>query len=789
MEAKRAMGYLPISLDLLSEMAFDSFMPAWSRGYDTPTVEFLDIPKQAVDAVLSQLCEPCGRPIDCEVPDEAPYFYKEPLSQLRAAEGGRVKFRCKVKGEPRPFLVWYRNNELITPHADDRIIITKYALSIDPVNVNDTGKYSCLAKNQFGEKWANFTLSVEADVPNPEPTAVDNGRDSDEEGPPQWSYRMTDIKSLTRTVNSFVDLKCLAKGYPTPNITWLKDGGPFHQSKMGNVNMKGWRLTIGDLMPEDEGKYTCVITNQYGSINWTFVVEIILLTCKIILSDFHPHLQWVKHYQVNGSYKSPSGDPYLRVIQSATVNNSNPEQLILSNVSMEDAGWYTCLVANAIGMEYGSAWLTVVKDREMLLPRTGLSSDNASLGNAGGFIYEDPRFIGGVAAIFIVAVVICLGVAICCWNRQRRQRMLQPQKPLKRVIIMKPNDLYYPKKDPDAIQPLVVPQVRIDYKPGRHRLSSEFTDVSEYDLPLDTKWEFPRERLVLGDRLGEGAFGLVVKGEAFGIFKDNNSVTVAVKMLKEGSTDREMMDLIREMEMMKLIGKHKNIINLLGCCTQRGPLYVVVEFAPNGNLRDYLKSHRPLGSSFACVSEYERPTVAMVPNNSGSSIAETKEQKALTPKDLISYAYQVARGMEYLASRQCIHRDLAARNVLVAEEYVLKIADFGLTRNLQQFDYYKKTTDGRLPVKWMAPEALFDRKYTSKSDVYAIMHSCWQEDPNNRPDFNRLVQELDKILTSSLKDEAYLDLEPMEGPMSTSDSQYSSMSHDSTSSGDNSAIV
>lgn len=73
--------------------------------------------------------------------------------------------------------------------------------------------------------------------------------------------------------------------------------------------------------------------------------------------------------------------------------------------------------------------------------------------------------------------------------------------------------------------------------------------------------------------MGEGAFGLVVKGEALGIFKDNNSVTVAVKMLKEDATDREMMDLIREMEMMKLIGKHKNIINLLGCCTQRGKKY------------------------------------------------------------------------------------------------------------------------------------------------------------------------------------------------------------------------
>ncbi|XP_025092562.1 fibroblast growth factor receptor 2-like isoform X2 [Pomacea canaliculata] len=534
-----------------------------------------------------------------------------------------------------------------------------------------------------------------------------------------------------------------------------------------------------------------------------------VFTCKKNLSDSHPKLLWVKHYQVNGSYYSPTG-VYIREIQSEAV--SNPEELLLRQVSMEDAGWYSCLDLTGPTFASYGAWLTVVTDR---------------------------------------------GFVIGCWNRRRRQRhqrMLQPQKPLKRVIIMKPNDQYCPQNDPDAIQPMVVPQVRIDYTPGRHRLSSEFTDVSEYELPLDTKWEFPRERLVLGDRLGEGVFGLVVKAQAFGIFKDNNSVTVAVKMLKEGSTDREMIDLIREMEMMKLIGKHRNIINLLGCCTQRGPLYVIVEFAPHGNLRDYLKSHRLVACSFTCVSEYERPTVALVPNNSGTSVAETNEQKALTPKDLISFAYQVALGMEYLASRQCIHRDLAARNVLVAEEYVLKIADFGLTRNLQQSDYYKKTTDGR----WMAPEALFDGKYTSKNDVwsygvllweiftlgenpypsvpvtdlfdhlrsghrmkkpyystpemYDIMLSCWQEDPNNRPDFNSLVQELDKILMSSVKEEqAYFELEPMEGHMRTSDSQCCPKSHDSTepkegpmstsssrccprchdstSSGDNSAIV
>lgn len=72
---------------------------------------------------------------------------------------------------------------------------------------------------------------------------------------------------------------------------------------------------------------------------------------------------------------------------------------------------------------------------------------------------------------------------------------------------------------------------------------------------------------------------------------------------------------------------------------------------------------------------------------------------------------------ELYVTLQCLHRDLAARNVLVAENYEMKIADFGLSRNIAQSDYYKKVTDGKLPIKWMAPEALIYRKYTTKSDV------------------------------------------------------------------------
>jgi fibroblast growth factor receptor 2 len=199
-----------------------------------------------------------------------------------------------------------------------------------------------------------------------------------------------------------------------------------------------------------------------------------------------------------------------------------------------------------------------------------------------------------------------------------------------------------------------MPIVRIE----KHRatLAGNVNDpnlISEYEFPIDLNWEFPRCNLELGKALGEGAFGKVVMADAHDLVKNSQKTVVAVKMLKEGHTDEDVKDLVCEMEVMKMIGTHINIINLLGCCSQDGPLYVIVEFAPHGNLRDFLRKHRP--SSYTDEKE--------------------KEKQTLTQKDLVSFAYQVARGMQYLASRKCIHRDLAARNVLVSDDFVMKIGE------------------------------------------------------------------------------------------------------------------
>ena len=175
-----------------------------------------------------------------------------------------------------------------------------------------------------------------------------------------------------------------------------------------------------------------------------------------------------------------------------------------------------------------------------------------------------------------------------------------------------------------ANEPLLAPEVRIEKvrmeKPYWKDITDSGDTISEYEFQEDPVWEFPRELLELGQLLGEGAFGKVLQGLAHGRLVASETVqmngnidklateeqcvgmpyaiepaVVAVKMLKEGHTDGDMIDFVKEMEVMKMIGKHVNIINLLGMCTQPAgqPLLVIVEFAEHGNLRDFLRARRP----------------------------------------------------------------------------------------------------------------------------------------------------------------------------------------------------
>nr|XP_020023128.1 fibroblast growth factor receptor 1 isoform X5 [Castor canadensis] len=525
-----------------------------------------------------------------------------------------------------------------------------------------------------------------------------------------------------------VKFKCPSSGTPNPTLRWLKNGKEFkpdHRIGGYKVRYATWSIIMDSVVPSDKGNYTCIVENEYGSINHTYQLDVVERSphrpilqaglpanktvalgsnvefmCKVY-SDPQPHIQWLKHIEVNGSKIGPDNLPYVQILKTAGVNTTDKEMevLHLRNVSFEDAGEYTCLAGNSIGLSHHSAWLTVL---EALEERPAVMTSPLYLEI---IIYCTGAFLISCMVGSVVIYKMKSGTKKSDFHSQMAVHKLAKSIPLRRQVTV--------SADSSASMNSGVLLVRPS------RLSSSGTPmlagVSEYELPEDPRWELPRDRLVLGKPLGEGCFGQVVLAEAIGLDKDkpNRITKVAVKMLKSDATEKDLSDLISEMEMMKMIGKHKNIINLLGACTQDGPLYVIVEYASKGNLREYLQARRPPGLEY-CYNPSHNP------------------EEQLSSKDLVSCAYQVARGMEYLASKKCIHRDLAARNVLVTEDNVMKIADFGLARDIHHIDYYKKTTNvvfwgapvgnlhsGWLPIPWCACGGAFQAVEGGPSDGQA----------------------------------------------------------------------
>ncbi|XP_043753890.1 proto-oncogene tyrosine-protein kinase receptor Ret-like [Cervus elaphus] len=238
--------------------------------------------------------------------------------------------------------------------------------------------------------------------------------------------------------------------------------------------------------------------------------------------------------------------------------------------------------------------------------------------------------------------------------------------------------------------------------------------VDTFKFPEDPKWEFPRKNLVLGKTLGEGEFGKVVKATAFRLKGKAGYTTVAVKMLKENASPSELWDLLSEFNLLKQVN-HPQVIKLYGACSQDGPLLLIVEYAKYGSLRGFLRESRKAGPGYVGSG-----------GSRNSSYLDNLEEQALTMGDLVSFAWQISQGIQYLAEMKLVHRDLAARNILVAEGHRMKISDFGLSRDVYEEDSYVKRSKGRIPVKWMAIESLFDHIYTTQSDVWSFGVLLWE---------------------------------------------------------------
>jgi proto-oncogene tyrosine-protein kinase Ret len=198
---------------------------------------------------------------------------------------------------------------------------------------------------------------------------------------------------------------------------------------------------------------------------------------------------------------------------------------------------------------------------------------------------------------------------------------------------------------------------------------------------FDAKWEFDRNKLILDTTLGEGEFGKVVKGYATDLSGSGKETitTVAVKTIKTKNNSVELLSLLSEFQLLQEVS-HPNVVKLLGACIRGEQPLIIIEYCCFGSLRNYLRLSRKLEESGDLKVDGVEP---------------------VTAKDVLSFSWQICKGMAYLADMKLVHRDLAARNVLLAEGKICKISDFGLTRDVYEDDAYLKKSKDRVPVSFM----------------------------------------------------------------------------------------
>uniref|UniRef100_H3C3U3 non-specific protein-tyrosine kinase n=1 Tax=Tetraodon nigroviridis TaxID=99883 RepID=H3C3U3_TETNG len=311
--------------------------------------------------------------------------------------------------------------------------------------------------------------------------------------------------------------------------------------------------------------------------------------------------------------------------------------------------------------------------------------------------------------------------------------------------------IYRPNKDASARSSL--PEIPAsffrcssDRNSVRHSMGSDiYCEILDEKPKSVEKFGISRSDIVLGRILGEGFFGEVYEG----VYKSDSGtdVSVAVKTCKDCSPD-VMEKFMSEAVIMKNLN-HKHIVRLIGII-EENPVWIVMELYQYGELGNYL----------------------------------AKNQSTLTSTTLVLFSLQICKALVYLEGVNMVHRDIAVRNILVAGPDCVKLGDFGLSRYIEDEEYYKASVT-RLPIKWMAPESINFRRFTTASDVwmfavcmweimsygqqpffwlenrdvinqleqgirlpkpetcppalYSLMTRCWAYDPKERPSFTELV--------------------------------------------------
>ena len=333
---------------------------------------------------------------------------------------------------------------------------------------------------------------------------------------------------------------------------------------------------------------------------------------------------------MNGSYTDAEDKVYIRLLQdSFTLLEGDGQELKLTVISEEEDGWYTCQVSNQFDVLLSSGYVNVTQP-------PGPTSWQAS--------WDTYTWLSVGLAVMVCLAIVVVTITCVKYRKERRRKVLAVENAqcvarwTKKIFIERNFAVGVGEESAGMLSPTV----RVEKVLTSHTspwLMEEEEDL--YEFQLDEQWEFPRELLQLKEELGQGAFGRVLKavahhsvisspGRGCRLVRTSApaTTTVAVKMIKNQQSEQEVLDLVKEIEIMKAVGGHENIVNLLGASTQPAgqPLLAILEYAEHGNLRDYLRKRRGvLGSSTDQLDDN----------------IDSRELRPVTLKEMLRFAYQV----------------------------------------------------------------------------------------------------------------------------------------------------
>ncbi|XP_036264030.1 tyrosine-protein kinase receptor UFO isoform X3 [Pipistrellus kuhlii] len=665
-------------------------------------------------------------------------FVRSPGNITGARElTGTLQCELLVHGEP-PEVTWLRNEQtleladstqILVPlgedEQDDWKVVSK--LRILSLQLSDVGSYRCAVV--LGEK-----------------TFVSQPGYIGLEGLP---YFLEEPEDRTVTANTPFNLSCRAQGPPEPvNLLWLQDAVPLSLT-MGHtpqhiLRVPGLNKTSSFSCEAHNAKgvttsRTAIITVLPQRPHDLHLVSSLPTKLEVVwtpgLSGIYPlthcTLQAVLSDEGVGIRLGEPDPPEEPLTVQVSVP---PHQLQLDNLRPHSPYHIRVACASSQGPSPWTHWLPVETPE-------GVSEPPAPS-------FSWPWWYVLLGAVVAAACVFILALFLI--HRRKKETRY--------------GEVFEPTVERGEL--VVRYRVRKSYSRRTTEATLNSLGISEElkeklrDVMVD------RHKVALGKTLGEGEFGAVMEGQ---LNQDDSILKVAVKTMKITICTRsELEDFLSEAVCMKEFD-HPNVMRLIGVCFQGSELdgfpapVVILPFMKHGDLHSFLLYSR-LG-----------------------------DQPVFLPTQmLVKFMADIASGMEYLSTKRFIHRDLAARNCMLNENMSVCVADFGLSKKIYNGDYYRQGRIAKMPVKWIAIESLADRVYTSKSDVwsfgvtmweiatrgqtpypgvenseiydylrqgnrlkqpvdcldglYALMSQCWELNPQDRPSFSQLREDLENTL-------------------------------------------